>query len=396
MLIGRSEIFGGRTQKRYPDPGLVQKSAFVLEYLAQLRSVGLEPLFKGGSAVQLLLRGNVRRLSIDLDLAHAELDEIEAALYKVAGKFDSRYFVAKNIPDRKPMPGGRVARYEVSIPSPVKAAVSSILLEVFPIVPKYQIETRMIATSYYDSDVMVRVPTHQSMLGDKLGTLASPSIGVPFPDPEIMASSDLPASMLRLYKHFYDTTQLFAACENSFGDALQGFECSIEAQNKYRGKSYSFDECMDDLTDTLKVFLIGGAQRDNVPDAAVRRKSAALDDGLNLLNNYLPSEVRGRLRPSWRQENAAAALFCTKIMVLKHSKELRSAAEKALYGKLEAAVEKWGKDETTLRKMIEELKEEADPWIAPEGLFLTAPKGLVYWYGYKKPFEFMEKLEAFE
>ena len=71
----------------------LEKAIFALEYLGQLQDVGLDFIFKGGSAVQILLGSKWNRLSVDIDICtNASEDELIHQMEKIFNKFDRKGF----------------------------------------------------------------------------------------------------------------------------------------------------------------------------------------------------------------------------------------------------------------------------------------------------------------
>lgn len=90
--------------KRYASRrGLNEKFSNLLSRMKdkypELREEGLDPLFKGGSAVQLLLPDGWRRLSINLDLViKTSKEDFEEVLNNVHEKFGKEYHKTMSLP----------------------------------------------------------------------------------------------------------------------------------------------------------------------------------------------------------------------------------------------------------------------------------------------------------
>lgn len=97
-LCGNPEYFRKETIQEHIETSALNetnliKAIHVLEYLGQLREEGLDPLFKGGSSVQLLLPTGWQRLSIDLDLAiETSKENFEEVLRNIHEKFGKEYY----------------------------------------------------------------------------------------------------------------------------------------------------------------------------------------------------------------------------------------------------------------------------------------------------------------
>jgi predicted nucleotidyltransferase component of viral defense system len=145
------------------------------EFLAQLRDCGLDPLFKGGSAAQLLLPVPLQRLSIDLDFATGATSDVIESVLDAA---NHRYGNEKNRHERrgKDIPP-YLLLYSVYFPSIVDQKETRIALDFLLHEPHYKTQRMKIKTFFYESDLQVRVPTIEALLGDKMTVIADGTIG---------------------------------------------------------------------------------------------------------------------------------------------------------------------------------------------------------------------------
>ncbi len=97
--VGNPENFSPSHVESLLSKGLVgsavnlEKAIFSLEYVAQLKNAGLDFIFKGGSAVQILLGDRWNRLSIDVDVCtDASKGELIEALGAIGKRFGGRGF----------------------------------------------------------------------------------------------------------------------------------------------------------------------------------------------------------------------------------------------------------------------------------------------------------------
>jgi len=91
--VGNSETFEPKKIQELLSAGVInnvsnlEKALFSLEYLGQLKRAGLDFVFKGGSAVQVVLADKWARLSVDVDICsdvsekelHDILDNLKSA-----------------------------------------------------------------------------------------------------------------------------------------------------------------------------------------------------------------------------------------------------------------------------------------------------------------------------
>jgi hypothetical protein len=163
------------------DPLVLERSLHCMEYVAQLTDAGLDFVFKGGTACQLLLGGGLQRLSIDIDLAtRCTGEEVRSALDRVRERVGGRTYGVTSVP-KMGLDAVPLAMYNVSAPThfPGQKADTMIKVDVVLHEPGYPVWSVPLRTFYYESEVMVRTPTPSSMLGDKLTTLGPRTAGLP-------------------------------------------------------------------------------------------------------------------------------------------------------------------------------------------------------------------------
>ena len=137
-----------------------------LNILRSFRDCGLDPVFKGGSAIQLLLPESLQRLSVDIDLA---MEGTETEISSVLDAVNSKFGKGMN-PHQKStsdLPSSFL-QYKVLTPSILSDSSFIIGLDFLLHEPAYKIQNTKIKTFSYDSEVSVRVPTIEALLEDKL------------------------------------------------------------------------------------------------------------------------------------------------------------------------------------------------------------------------------------
>ena len=71
----------------------IEKALFALEYVGQLWESGVDFVFKGGSAVQILLGDSWNRLSVDVDICtELSKEQLQPYLEKIKIQFDGKCF----------------------------------------------------------------------------------------------------------------------------------------------------------------------------------------------------------------------------------------------------------------------------------------------------------------
>ena len=166
--------------KKKFDPKLIEKVIYALTFLEQLKLNKLEFTFKGGTAL-LLATKEPKRFSIDIDIITEQPQiEIEAILENISKVEVFTRWESDN--DRKHIPDAPVSHYKMYYISDVDKKEEPILLDIlhtpnpYPEVSEIPIEHNWIQTS--GKVVSVKMPTFDSILGDKLTAFAPKTTGI--------------------------------------------------------------------------------------------------------------------------------------------------------------------------------------------------------------------------
>jgi len=219
----------------------LEKAIFSLEYLGQLHNEGLPLIFKGGSAVQILLEGWTR-LSIDIDICtEASEEEFQAILERIYHKFNKKAF---SYEPRKREIDSPIPFYLYRINTPAIAErTRTILLDAIAIKTKIATQKTLLKTFFFDSAVKVTTPTTGALLGDKLSTIGPTTIGRPLKDSR---------NGLEYAKHLYDINRL-QETNFSLGQCASAFKEAMKIQSKIRNKKYTPNQCFNDMLFTCQV-----------------------------------------------------------------------------------------------------------------------------------------------
>jgi hypothetical protein len=218
----------------------LEKAIFALEYVAQLQAKGLDFVFKGGSAVQILLGGQWNRLSVDADICtNASKDEIEQVVDSIKNQFDGVGFSYRL---RGAELENKFTSYKLSTPQIIDGS-RTILLDVQLIKPKYAIQTTKLEAFFYKSEISVQTPTISSILGDKLSVIGPNTIGRKLNDSR---------NGTEYAKHFYDINSLYNNLTN-FKETKETYVSIIDIQEKIRGEKHQLSQCLDDALFTCQV-----------------------------------------------------------------------------------------------------------------------------------------------
>ncbi|WP_300565469.1 nucleotidyl transferase AbiEii/AbiGii toxin family protein [Flavobacterium sp.] len=188
------------------DPKLIEKVIWALTLLEQLRLKGLDFTFKGGTAL-LLATEIPKRFSIDIDIIteHTE-EEIIAALQKTV---EEKIFISwEDDNNRKHTPDAPIGHFKTYYQSIIDGNIEPILLDIlytpnpYPEVRELPIKHNWLSTT--GEEVIIKMPTYDAILGDKLTAFAPRTTG-------ILYSKNRPTEII---KQLYDIAFLFDNVDN--------------------------------------------------------------------------------------------------------------------------------------------------------------------------------------
>ena len=229
---------------RFRHPALVEKVIRAFSLLEMLANEGCPLTFKGGTSLLLILGDSARRLSIDIDVLCPPGTEIE----KYLADCEKYGFTAcKAI--RRENHGGNVPKghyksfYEVVYSDQIE---DSVLLDVLYEDNHYRhIENKALQHPFVESDeeqTVVRVPSVEDILADKLAAFAPNTSGVPY-------YKGTRNFTINVAKQLHDVGRLFdAACELDVVAATFKDIASLELS--YRGKTDDISAIYKDIRST--------------------------------------------------------------------------------------------------------------------------------------------------
>ena len=169
-----------RLQRNYKkDPALLERVVYAFGLLEALCMADLPFVFKGGTCLMLLLE-HPMRLSTDIDIIVQPGTDIEAYIRKAAEIFpfqscEEQVRVGKNNIEKR--------HFKFMYQSPMQGKEFYILLDVLfakvPYVEVIQKEIRNELLTVEEPQIMVSVPSLESILGDKLTAFAPHTTGIP-------------------------------------------------------------------------------------------------------------------------------------------------------------------------------------------------------------------------
>ena len=232
---------------KYPDKGLLEKTIRALSLLELLVKSGCPLCFKGGSALLLLLRNTLHRISIDVDIICPPGTDINQYLDKL-----QNYGFTRAIPTGTEHPGRNIpvshskVFYEIAYKPTSFESEGYIRLDVlYENIPYSKTEMVPIEHSVLKTEgeaVMVQVPTKEDILGDKLTAFGPNSIGIPYEKRGRNCS-------LEIIKQLFDIGRLFDNIQN-FNPAYESFKKVSSVELGYRGLEGQIDKYYEDVRQT--------------------------------------------------------------------------------------------------------------------------------------------------
>lgn len=262
-------------KKHKSDPILVEKVVRALYLLEQLQKIKLEFIFKGGTALMLLLP-SPKRFSIDIDIIISEKPEnIESIFDNIIQNSD---FLEYKEDEREAKSDIEKSHYKFYY-KPVtntRSASEYILLDILYEDSHYGEHTTQIEieSPFIKSDgenAMVTVPVPEAILGDKLTAFAPNTTGVPYSREK----------EVEIIKQLFDVGHLFDMIKNV--DTVSAvFNQFAKTELSYRKLN---DTTKDVLNDTLETAMLiatrGKAGNGNFDE---------LQRGIQNIKNYIFSE----------------------------------------------------------------------------------------------------------
>ncbi len=373
----RNFILKNLEERRGLTQDLYERALNGLEYLSQLRDMGLDPIFKGGSAVQLLIPESLQRLSIDIDLSIDKSEkEITSILQQIHNKFNKKIYNFERVGTKLPP---YLVLYNIYIPSLFYDTPSKIELDFLLHIPNYKIQQTQIKTFLYESDYNVQTPTINALLGDKLTVFGPNTIG-----------KTMDEKPLNFGKQLYDISVLFNYSDN-FNDLFDAYYDVFNFEKKKRNLHIlTFEEAINDLVYICKLFSLSQHCPEWIKDDGIKERFNFLKRGINNLMPYTSSELK--LGPLKARTISAKIAFLAKLLLFKYNKNFKETISMDIFQQDNLKVKKLIKDfdliEEIARK-LSQIKIKERYHIQPKELKKVDPIALFFWFGYYFPIDFL-------
>ena len=249
-----------RVCEEYKTPyELTQRAIYALGLVEALRKVGLDFVFKGGSSMMLLFE-TPKRLSTDADILVSPDCDIDSYVKKASAIFP---FISCEESMRKTSKTISNKHFKFHYKSPNSDKTFTILLDVLFAENNYTKTIDVLLKNKFLIDdgkgpLLVKIPTPESLLGDKLTAFAPHTTGINFFNDDF--SND---KRLEVVKQFYDVATLFDICHD-FKEVRNTYLNVVKEEIEYRGGEYSIEEClMDSFNSALSILSLGKFSSDD-------------------------------------------------------------------------------------------------------------------------------------
>ncbi len=256
------------------DSALVEKAIRAFSLLEALQRSGCPFLFKGGSSLMLHLNTS-KRLSIDIDIICPPDTQIENYINEYAEEygFDKVELVERisriDIPKRH-------AKFYYEVSYPGNGGRDKILLDVlfeeihYSKIVSLPIHSPLLLTD--NSPIMVKLPSHEDLLGDKLTAFAPHTTGIPFFKGEKNCS-------MEIIKQLFDVASLFDITDDLAVTRATFLKfAAIELQYRHLEQK-NIQQVLDDIYHTSLCICMRGVQN---PD-----EYRLLQDGIRRIGGFM-------------------------------------------------------------------------------------------------------------
>ena len=264
----------------YNDKKLLEKVIRAFSLLEMLVEAGAPLVFKGGSSLLLLLKDSLNRLSIDVDIICPPGEDIRPYLKGLEAHGFSSIVPVLTEHGGKDLPASHFKSfYEVAFEASGEEE-SFIRLDVLYENDPYAHTIELpIDSPFLKQDgapLMVRLPSREDILGDKLTAFGPNTLGIPYYK-EDRAGNQRRCS-LEIIKQLFDINRLFEVVED-FTDTYQSFQKVAAVELEYRNMAGKLDLYFEDVRQSALCLSTRGQIGDGRYDEFL--------DGLSRIKSYM-------------------------------------------------------------------------------------------------------------
>jgi len=238
--------------KRKASPALIEKATKALHLLDSLAATDFQFIFKGGTALLLLL-DEMHRFSIDIDITTTRnLESLDSIFSQIVA--DSEVFNRYEEDIRSSNISIQKRHIKFFYNSILDGSENYILLDILNVETKYsniiQKEVNCRLIDFVKPSRYVQIPDTESLLGDKLTAFAPNTTGIPYGV----------GKELEIIKQLFDIAQLFDSIQR-IDTVSESFKMIAQQELEFRGKhtQYSYQDVLIDIFNTS--LIIGERNR---------------------------------------------------------------------------------------------------------------------------------------
>jgi len=294
-----------RKMKEYStvNPPLFEKVIYALSLLKMLVISGSDFIFKGGTSLLLMPVGS-NRFSVDIDIiTEMSKSALEQAIQKsIAGSVFNSFHEDKARLNAGGIPKAHyIFMFDANFNKEGQLLLD-VLFEKNPYRSFSEVEIQCRWVETQTPLLLVKIPSVDSILGDKLTAFAPNTTGIPY----WLNNPDIPDKRIEIIKQLYDVSNLINHCQD-IEEVRFVFEAIAIQQISYRGLAITANNVIDDIFKTALLL----ARRERNFDERDKSCFAELQSGLKMFEGYL-------INTKFRIENAIvaatkAAYFTQKI-----------------------------------------------------------------------------------
>jgi len=237
-----------KRQNPSADIQLLEKTIGALYLVESLVSEKLKFIFKGGTSLVLLLN-DFKRFSIDVDIITEESEgKVQEVLQNIIENQNLFTRCEKNVRQNSASQRMKLQHYKFFFQSVTDGSEKYILLDVayesnkYPKVIEKKIENTKLNIK---SNTIVRIPSVESILGDKLTVLAPKTTGIDYDSNK----------ELELMKQLYDVDKLFNQAKD-ISIVKQSFIDIASREIAYRKlREITYEDVLEDIEDFAKSII---------------------------------------------------------------------------------------------------------------------------------------------
>lgn len=232
------------------DPSILERTIFAFGLLEAIRSVNMPFIFKGGTALMVLL-DEPRRLSTDIDIIVNHDTDIDSYIEKAGRIFP---FISVEEHKRRGANDIEKRHFRFHFLSPRTGKVINILLDVvfednpYLKVTECPIRSRLLLSS--GEDLKVNLPDKNCILGDKLTAFAPHTTGIPFGEDK----------ELEIIKQLFDCWMLLQEMDN-YKTVAEAYDKVSRIELGHRGIEVEPSDCLKDTINSCICIMGRGSIR---------------------------------------------------------------------------------------------------------------------------------------